>query len=80
MLAKGWELEKTHSIARLEAICRDYKIRLSLRDEEIVLKDSIYRGRYPAEEGLLPFKDPLPDDSKRALQIARIVLEAEKSA
>ena len=71
LLGKGWELEKTHSIARLIAICRDYKIRLTIEDEDIVFIDGIYRGRYPAEEGLLPFKEPSADDSQRAIKIAR---------
>jgi HEPN domain-containing protein len=75
LLAKGWELEKTHSIARLAAICEDHNIRLPLKDEDIVFIDSIYRGRYPAEEGLLPFKEPSANDAERALRIARRSLE-----
>lgn len=76
LLAKGWELEKTHSIARLAALCRDYKIRLTLKDEDIVFIDSIYRGRYPAEEGLLPFKEPSAEEAQRAIRIARPVTKA----
>ena len=70
LLAKGWELEKTHSVARLVVLCRDFKIRLAFKDEDIVFIDGIYRGRYPAEEGLLPFKEPSEGDAQRAIRIA----------
>jgi len=76
LLARGWELEKTHSIARLMAICRDFKIRLRLKDEDIVFIDGIYRGRYPAEEGLLPLKEPALEDAQRAIRIAGRIIKS----
>lgn len=79
LLGKGWELEKVHSIARLTAICRDFKIRLSLKDEDIMFLDSIYRGRYPAEEGLLPFHEPSDEDAQRALRIVQKLMRRKKS-
>ena len=78
LLEKGWELEKTHSIARLVAICREFKVRLSLSDEDIVFMDSIYRGRYPAEEGLLPFREPSASDAEKAILICRRVVKAKR--
>lgn len=34
-------------------------------------RDSIYRSRYPADEGLLPLKSPSKEDAERALTIAK---------
>lgn len=56
LFKKGWEREKTHSIERLIAIGKDYRVKFPLSDEEIVFLDSIYRGRYPVDEGLLPLR------------------------
>jgi HEPN domain-containing protein/predicted nucleotidyltransferase len=78
LLGKGWDLEKTHSIARMVAISREFKVRLGLSDEDIVFMDSIYRGRYPAEEGLLPFRDPSAQDAEKALHIARRIVKSKK--
>jgi HEPN domain-containing protein/predicted nucleotidyltransferase len=65
LLKKGWVLEKTHNIGRLVAIARDYRVRINITDEEIVFIDSIYRGRYPAEAGLLPSGEPDQREAKR---------------
>ena len=70
LFKKGWELEKTHSIERLVAIGRDYRIRFKLSDEEIVFIDNSYRGRYPAEAGLLPLGEPSKADAEKAVHIA----------
>ena len=36
--------------------------------------DEIYRGRYPAESGLLPLGTPTKEDADRAAYIARRIL------
>ena len=77
LLGKGWELEKTHSIAPLVAICREFKVRLGLSDEDIVFMDSIYRGCYPAEEGLLPFRESSVSDAEKAIHIARRIVKSK---
>jgi HEPN domain-containing protein len=79
LLGKGWELEKTHSIARLVAICREFKVRLGLPDDDIVFMDSIYRGRYPAEEGLLPFREPSATDAEKAIHIVRKIVKFNRN-
>ncbi len=73
LLSKGWELEKTHKIRRLLAIGQDYGLKLKLKDKEIDFMDSIYTGRYPGEEGLLPMGAPTKRDAKRAVRIAHKV-------
>lgn len=80
LFKKGWELEKTHSIERLIAIGKDYRIHLSLSDKEIVFMDSIYRGRYPAEAGLLPLKEPSEKDAKKAVEIAKRIFKSVQTA
>ena len=80
LLSKGWPLEKTHSLERLVAVGKDYRVRLPLSDEEIVFVDNIYRGRYPAEAGLLPLGEPSKADAERALRIAKRVLESARTA
>ena len=71
LLRKGWDLEKTHSIERLIAIGEDYGLKLSITDEDLIFVDSIYRGRYPAEAGLLPLGEPTEKDAKKAITLAR---------
>jgi HEPN domain-containing protein len=78
LLGKGWELEKTHSVARLVAISRDFKLRLGFSDEDIVFMDSICRGGYPAEEGLLPFSEPSASDAENAIHIAGRIVKSRR--
>ena len=80
LLNKGWELEKTHSIERLVWIAEDYKIKISLSDEDLVFMDSIYRGRYPVESGLLPLSVPSEENAKRAVDIAERIFKEIKDA
>lgn len=75
LLEKGWELEKTHSIRRLLAIAEPYRIGISVDEEDMDFMDSIYRGRYPADEGLLPLRPPTKEDAERALSAAQEVLK-----
>ena len=43
---------------------------LPLSPDDIDLVDAIYRGRYPAESGLLPLGDPTEADAERAVAVA----------
>ena len=70
LIGKGWTLEKTHSVARLAALARTFKLRLALPEDDIVFMDAIYRGRYPVEAGLLPEGEPTAAQAKRAVKIA----------
>jgi len=75
LFKKGWELEKTHSIERLIAIAEDYKIQVNVSDEDIVFIDNIYRGRYPAEAGLLPLGEPSEGDAQKIINIANQIFK-----
>lgn len=70
LLEKGWDLEKTHSIRRLLAIAEDKGLKFNLEESAIVFIDTIYRGRYPGEAGLLPHGEPDRADAERAVNIA----------
>jgi HEPN domain-containing protein len=70
LLAKGWELERIHSIERLLSITDNFGISLNISEDDAVFIDSIYRGRYPVEAGLLPLGEPSESDAKRAISIA----------
>jgi HEPN domain-containing protein len=71
LFRKGWQLEKTHSVQRLAAIAKDYKVRISLTDDEIILIDNIYQGIFLIEAGLLPLGDPSVNDAEKSVDIAR---------
>jgi HEPN domain-containing protein len=73
LLARGWELEKVHSVRRLAAIAVEFRVPVPLDDAAIDYIDSIYRGRYPGEAGLLPLGDPREEDARRAIEIARLL-------
>jgi HEPN domain-containing protein len=70
LLAKGWELERIHSVERLISIAVDYGVAIDILDDDAVFVDSIYRGRDPAEVGIFPLGEPSMSDAKRALSIA----------
>lgn len=75
LLSKGWELEKIHRIKRLVVIANEYDISVGISEDDIIFLDSIYRGRYPAEEGLLPFRKPTKKDAERAVKLAKGLYE-----
>ncbi|MBI5212861.1 MAG: HEPN domain-containing protein [Nitrospirae bacterium] len=79
LLNKGWELEKTHSIERLIALLGGYKIKIDIPDGDMVFIDSIYRGRYPAEAGLLPLGEPTKADAQKAVGIAERIIKKIKN-
>jgi HEPN domain-containing protein/predicted nucleotidyltransferase len=75
LLAKGWPLEKIHTIRRLTALSEQYKIQVELQEDEINFLDSIYRSRYPAESGLLPQGEPGKTEAEHAIQIAEMLVQ-----
>lgn len=75
LLKRGWDLEKIHNIRRLFYILKSYHLHIAFDDDDIDFMDSIYRGRYPAEEGLLPLKAPTGQDASRAISIAENIFK-----
>jgi len=68
LLHAGWELERTHSLRKLAAIAKRYGVEEIHTEDDMDFIDSVYRGRYPAEEGLLP-----TGGSRHAKETERIV-------
>lgn len=78
ILEKGKRPGRVHDIVELlnEATRLGWDTGLSLDDA--VFLNSIYKGRYPTEEGLLPYGKPSMGDAERALSAARKVAERLK--
>ncbi len=48
--------------------------------DEAVFLNSVYRGRYPSEEGLLPLGEPTEADARRALVAAETLMRQVRDA
>jgi HEPN domain-containing protein len=71
LLFFGWELQKVHSIVFLVSELRYYKYPIhGVDDDELAFIDSIYKSRYPGEDGLLPYGNPTKDETLKAVNIA----------
>jgi HEPN domain-containing protein/predicted nucleotidyltransferase len=79
LISKGWDLEKTHNIRKLLSNAADYNIAIDIDDDDISFIDTIYRGRYPAEAGLLPLGEPTKADAQRAVSIAEQIIKKAKT-
>jgi HEPN domain-containing protein/predicted nucleotidyltransferase len=75
ILERGGRPPRTHDIVGLlnTVLAGGWAIGLAM--DEAVFLNSVYRGRYPTEEGLLPHGEPTEQDARRALRSAQIVLE-----
>jgi HEPN domain-containing protein len=74
LLKRGWELEKIHHIRRLLHILEEFNLHVQYEEDDVDFLDSIYRGRYPAEEGLLPLKPPVDEDASRSIAVAEALV------
>lgn len=74
ILEKGRRPQRTHDIVELlNAVTADgWAVGLPM--DEAVFLNSVYRGRYPTEEGLLPHGEPTEEDARRALKAAETVM------
>jgi len=43
--------------------------------DDAVYLNSIYKGRYPTEDGLLPHGEPSKKDAEKAIVVSRVVVE-----
>ena len=75
VLEKGKRPARTHDIVELlNAVTADgWAVGLAM--DEAVFLNSVYRGRYPAEEGLLPHGEPTEPDARRALAAAETLVK-----
>lgn len=75
ILEKGESLERTHDIPGLLNKADSLGWNLSLPMDDAVFLNSIYKGRYPTEEGLLPYGEPLKEDAEKAVSSAERLME-----
>jgi len=76
ILERGGSPRKTHDLFELHQTTAELKCPVAMDLDDVAFLNSIYRGRYPADVGLLPRGEPVPEESERALRLARRVLEA----
>jgi len=78
LLEKGQRPERTHDIVELHNAVTGAGSDSGLSMEDAVYLSSIYKGRYPTEEGLLPHGEPSRADTERAVQSAKRFIERLK--
>lgn len=71
---------RTHDIVDLLNTVRAAGAAVAMDVDDAVFLTSIYRGRYPTEQGLLPRGEPHAQDARRALDAARSALESVRAA
>jgi HEPN domain-containing protein/predicted nucleotidyltransferase len=80
LLECGRRPPRTHDIVELLNLVVAGGTRIQLPLDDVVFLNSVYRGRYPTEEGLLPYGEPTEADARRALSIAESVIRHVKDA
>jgi len=80
LLEFGRRPPRTHDIVELLNLVVAGGTRIQLPLDDAVFLNSVYRGRYPTEEGLLPYGEPTEADARRALSIAESVIRHVKDA
>jgi HEPN domain-containing protein/predicted nucleotidyltransferase len=78
LLEKGQRPQRTHDIVELHNAVTKTGADSGLSMEEAVYLSSVYKGRYPTEEGLLPHGDPSKGDTETAVLAAKRFLERLK--
>ena len=75
ILEKGRKPERIHDIVELlnEVIKQGWNVNLTMDDA--IFLNSIYKGRYPTEEGLLPHGEPSREDTEQAISAAKKLIE-----
>jgi len=78
LLEKGRRPARTHDLLELlnGVLAEGWSLEVSMDD--LVFLNSIYRGRYPTDEGLLPHGEPLESDARAALRSAESMLSLIK--
>lgn len=80
LLEVGTRPPRTHDIVELLNLVVAGGTRIDLPLDDAIFLNSVYRGRYPTEEGLLPYGEPTEADARRALSIGESVIRHVKDA
>jgi HEPN domain-containing protein/predicted nucleotidyltransferase len=78
ILEKGKRPERTHDIVELFNKVVKMKFSINLSIEDAIYLNSIYKGRYPTEEGLLPHGEPSNEDAKKATEAAKVLMASAR--
>src|SRR3990170_6465170 len=75
ILERGEKPGRVHDIVELlnEVIKQGWNVNLTMDDA--IFLNSIYKGRYPTEEGLLPHGEPSREDTEQAISAAKKLIE-----
>jgi HEPN domain-containing protein/predicted nucleotidyltransferase len=75
IIEKGKKPEITHDVVELHNAVTGMGVDSGLSVDDAVYLNSIYKGRYPTEEGLLPHGEPSKADTERAVLSAERLIE-----
>lgn len=75
ILEKGKRPGRIHDIVELLNQAAKLGFNSGLSMDDAVFLNSIYRGRYPTEEGLLPHGEPAQKDAEKAISAAKALME-----
>jgi HEPN domain-containing protein len=79
MLEKGKQPGRIHDLVELLNRAEKLGLKSGLTMDDAVFLNSIYRGRYPTEEGLLPHGEPSPEDAEQSLRAAHVLMKQMQS-
>jgi HEPN domain-containing protein/predicted nucleotidyltransferase len=79
ILEKGEKPGRVHDIVELLSHAKRLGWKIMLAMDDAVFLNSIYKGRYPAEEGLLPHGDPSPEDASRTVKAVETFMAGVKT-
>jgi HEPN domain-containing protein/predicted nucleotidyltransferase len=74
ILEKGTRPERIHDILELLKKTRSLGHNIPLSIDDAIFLNSIYKGRYSTEEGLLPHGEPLQTDAEKAILSAKALM------
>ena len=78
IIENGMRPERSHDIIELHNALKRIGYDSGLSMEDAVYLNSVYKGRYPTEEGLLPLGEPSRGDAERAVLAAESIIERLK--
>lgn len=78
ILERGKRPERTHDILELLNKVKELEWRLEFPVDDAIFLNSVYRGRYPTDEGLLPQGEPSAEDAQKAVAISKTFVELLK--
>ncbi len=79
IIEKGKKPERIHDIVELLNTTKGLGIDVELPSDDAVLLNSVYKSRYPIEDGLLPYGEPKQEDAEKAYGAAARLLKSIRS-